>query len=85
MIAKATHVSVSYLTKQFRESGSQSINQYLTEVRLKKAGELLEHSEESITQIAFLVGYKDSNYFSTVFSKTFGVSPKVYREKAKHL
>ena len=52
---------------------------YLTEVRLTKAVELLNETDDKTYIIAQKVGYQEQNYFSYVFKKRFGVSPTRYR------
>ena len=52
---------------------------YLTDVRLSKAVELLETTDDKTYVIAEKVGYQEQNYFSYVFKKRFGVSPTKYR------
>ena len=52
---------------------------YLTEVRLNKAVELLNETNDKTYVIARKVGYQEQNYFSYVFKKKFGVSPTKFR------
>ena len=52
---------------------------YLTDVRLAKAVELLETTDDKTLVIAEKVGYQEQNYFSHVFKKRVGVSPTKYR------
>ncbi|NOY10392.1 MAG: helix-turn-helix transcriptional regulator, partial [Spirochaetes bacterium] len=58
-----------------------SFTDYLTDVRLQKAKELLLYSDMSITSIAYEVGYQDSNYFSSLFKKVEGITPSEYKNK----
>ena len=53
---------------------------YLTTSRMTRAKELLAGTDRPITEIAFDVGYNDSNYFSTAFRKHEGISPSQYRK-----
>jgi len=55
--------------------------EYLRNIRLKYAVSLLNHGIESVKNIAFLSGFSDPLYFSNVFKKAFGMSPKDYRKK----
>ncbi|MBF0197198.1 MAG: helix-turn-helix transcriptional regulator [Planctomycetes bacterium] len=82
-VARHVHLSVSHLTRLFRECGSETIQRCIAKARITKAAELLKHSELSITKIAYDVGFKDSNYFSTVFSKEMKQSPKQYRNELR--
>lgn len=53
--------------------------QYLENMRLKKARELLESSPLSISDIAMMVGYNDPNYFARSFKKVYDLTPREYR------
>lgn len=54
---------------------------YLREIRFKKATELLESGEYTISQTAFMTGFNDSHYFSRAFRSYFGVTPSFYKKK----
>lgn len=56
-------------------------NHYLTSFRMKRSRELLRTQHYTVAQIAELVGYHDSFYFSRVFKKYNGISPSEYRKK----
>lgn len=74
--------SRSYISHFFKRYTGKSFREYLTELRINDAKSLLVHSRLSITEIAFSVGFKDSNYFSNVFKKNLGASPRSFRNKA---
>lgn len=61
-------------------TGSTPID-YLIQVRINRAARSLCDSRESVTNIAFDVGFSDSNYFSRQFRKLMGVSPRDYRRR----
>jgi AraC-like DNA-binding protein len=63
----------------FRKSIGVPLHKYITQVRLKEARRLLKYSSESISQIAYSVGYDDPLYFSRIFKRYYGVSPKFMR------
>ena len=73
------HVSPSYFSTIFRKETGAAYVQYLTELRLGKAVELLRSTDCKTYEIARRVGYDEPNYFSYVFKKRFGVSPMKYR------
>ena len=52
-------------------------------MRMQKAKELLMSSSRRTSEIGFEVGYKDSHYFSYIFKKTQGCSPREYRMRGK--
>jgi AraC-like DNA-binding protein/DNA-binding response OmpR family regulator len=74
-------VTERYLSKIFREEMGLSPWDYLIRLRVKRAKELLNSSDESITSIAEKVGFNDSTYFSRVFHKEVGFAPREYRER----
>ncbi len=66
-----------FLHNQRISSGVNNIiEQYLHYIRASKALSRLLYSDKSITDIAFEVGYQDSNYFSTKFKQVFSVTPR---------
>ncbi len=78
-IAAALNYSSSHLRHVFLKKGGKTISDTLTSVRLSAAEQLLSQSSLSVTRIALDCGFCDGNYFSTVFKKHKGVSPKEYR------
>ncbi len=79
-VAHAVHLSPGYFSRLFRQEQGVTFSGYLTSLRLQKAQQLLRTSALSIGEIAAQVGYSDPNYFSRVFSKTYGMSPSEFRE-----
>lgn len=82
--ALAAHIGVdrSYLTKSFQAEYGYSPQQYVMDLRMKKAKHLLEESEEPIASVAAKCGYSDALAFSRLFRKTWGCSPSAYRASA---
>ncbi len=78
-VAKQAGVSTSQLQRIFRDALGMTYSAYLTTIRMQKAKELLASTDRPITEIAFEIGYNDSNYFSTAFRKHEGISPSQYR------
>lgn len=83
-LAEYTHVSKYYLARLFKEEMGKTIIDYLTDVRLQRSQELLESTDYSITQIASIVGFNSSSYFSTKFKELLKISPSDFRKKQKH-
>ena len=78
-LAENLNISLRMMQRKFKEELDTSPGNFIQMVKLERAAELLSSSEESIKEIAFHVGFTDPNYFSKVFKKFFGLSPKVYR------
>lgn len=78
-VASYVNLSPTYFSKKFMLDTGFGFNEYLSNVRLQHACELLIQTRKTITEIAFLCGYNDSNYFGDVFKKTKGISPSNYR------
>ncbi|MBQ4527457.1 MAG: helix-turn-helix transcriptional regulator, partial [Clostridia bacterium] len=77
---KELKYSPSYIRYIFKREGNVSVQAKINEIRLNKAKRLLRGGMMSITDIAFAVGFTDSNYFSTVFKKIEKISPSEYRK-----
>ena len=78
-ICRHLHMSPAYFSTMFKKATGQTYIGYLTDVRLNKAVELLNMTDDKTYVIAAKVGYQEQNYFSYVFKKQFGVSPSRYR------
>ncbi|WP_408008081.1 response regulator [Pseudalkalibacillus sp. A8] len=79
MVASHVELSPYYLSKLFKEKKGITFIDFLTHVRIEKAKEYMLDPEISVKEVCFKVGYKDPNYFSRVFKKIVGQSPKQYR------
>lgn len=78
-ISYAMNISISYMCHVFKKATAYSPIRYIMCRRIGKAQSLLISTQHSATEIAFLVGYDNSNYFNTIFTKTVGMSPIKYR------
>lgn len=82
-IAAAAHMSSRTLLRAFSRTLDLTPMQYLSRVRIHRAEELLCTTSASITEIAALVGIDDSNYFTRLFKKWNGVSPRAWRKRGE--
>ncbi|MCK5835524.1 MAG: helix-turn-helix domain-containing protein [Lentisphaeria bacterium] len=80
-LASRACMSSSNLLVVFKEATGTSPIDYLIGIRLRTAAELLRSTNQSITEIAFATGFKDSNYFTRQFNKRYSVSPSKYRKR----
>jgi transcriptional regulator len=80
-LADYTGYSVSHFSAIFKNSTGHSPLSYFNLLKINKACELLETTDMKIIQISYKLGIDDSYYFSRLFTKTIGISPKKYREK----
>lgn len=80
-LAENLNVERSYLYRLFMEHMGVSPQEYITEIRMERAIELLGAGELSVQTVACSVGYKDALYFSRVFRKRKGIAPSDYRMK----
>lgn len=82
-VAAQVNISPSYFSAIFSGEMGQTFVEYLTFVRLDRAKELLMCSSMRTAEIGYEVGYKDSHYFSYIFKKVVGCSPKEYRNRGR--
>lgn len=78
-LSDAFYLNASYLSTLFKKKTGQTLSDYLHNVRMEKACQLLTQTRLSIGDIAKQVGYGDYRHFSTVFKKEYGISPFQYR------
>ncbi len=78
IVADAIDISPGHLSKSFKNIEKKGFSEYLTFVRLEKAKELMRKGDKSIQEIAYDVGFSDSNYFGKCFKKNEGITPKEY-------
>lgn len=77
-LAQIADLSVNHFLRVFKESFNTTPINYIKHLRIRKACELMRHHYSSITEIAYAVGFSDSNYFSRVFKSIIGKSPSEY-------
>lgn len=80
-VSEHVNRSSSYICTLFKNETGQTLNQYLTDYRIKKSKQFLSDPRYKIADISSKVGYSDGNYYSKTFRKLVGLSPSEYREK----
>ena len=81
-IAAALGVSPSYVSRVFRRYTGMALWDYVNSFRITRARELLEHSDMTVTEIAFAAGFNEPAYFSRMFRKFTGKSPRHFRSNS---
>ena len=79
-LASQQGLSTGYFSRLFVTETGMNVNQYINEVKIKTAQNMLKFSESSILDIALSLGFSSQSAFSSVFKKITGMSPKVYRD-----
>ena len=74
-LANLFFITPTYLSKWFKDKTGATITQFVENLRMERARELLEYTSLSVGEIGRRVGYEDSNYFSRVFKKIYGIPP----------
>ena len=82
-LAEHLDINYYYLSRLFKELLGTSFVRYLTAVRLEKAKQLLEESDETIEQIAKATGFYRSDSLIRTFKKYYGITPSKYRKQGQ--
>ncbi len=80
-VAKSSHLSVSRLAHVFKEQAGITIVDYITNVRIEVAKNLLIATNKSCTEICFEVGFNNQSYFTRTFKDLTGITPRHFRNK----
>lgn len=81
-VAKIIHIHPNHLSEIFKKEIGITFSDYLTKHRLKRAEQLLSTTKMRVSEVATHVGYTDVKYFSQLFKKDTGITPREYRELA---
>ena len=81
VLADVVYLTPAYLSGLFRKTMGTTLVQYITDVRMKQACQLLMDPQLKLYQISDMVGYSDAKYFARQFKKTIGMTPSEYRER----
>jgi two-component system, response regulator YesN len=80
-ISQALNLNSYELSRQFKKETGKNITEYINNRRINEAIYILENENNSITDVAFTVGFNDVNYFTKVFKKMKGVTPSEFRKQ----
>ncbi|MGG1517015.1 AraC family transcriptional regulator [Paenibacillus oryzisoli] len=80
-IADVLNMSPVYLGRLIKKQTSKSITDYINEIRIGKAAELLSATDRLISEISIDTGFASTSYFGRVFKKINGITPNEYRQK----
>lgn len=78
-VAEHVHLNSAYFSTLFKQSTGSSFKEYLNMVRIEESKRLLANTDYSIIDISLATGFEDQSYFSKVFKKYTGLTPKQYR------
>ncbi|WP_455662810.1 helix-turn-helix domain-containing protein [Pradoshia sp.] len=82
-IADSIHANPSHLSRKFKQESGQSVIDFINLNRVESAKLYLQYGDNSITDVAFIVGFNDVNYFSRVFKKFTTLTPSQYLKRIK--
>lgn len=77
-VAEALNISQGYLSTAFKKQSGESFTSYVSAIKIEKAKELIEGHQYMMYEISDLLGFDTPFYFSKVFKKVAGISPKEY-------
>jgi YesN/AraC family two-component response regulator len=80
-ISEAILSSTYELSRKFKKETGQTLTDYINTLRIDEAIYIMENRNLSITDIAYMVGFNDVNYFTKVFKKLTGMTPSTYRKQ----
>jgi two-component system response regulator YesN len=80
-VASHVHLNAAYFSHLFKKETGRSFVNFLIDVRMDKAKQLLSNTDLSITEVSGMVGYDLPNYFAKLFKINTGLTPKEYRKQ----
>ncbi len=78
--ASYVHLSPSYFSKLFKDETGYNFSAYINHIRVEKSKSLLMNEDISLVDISYLVGFEDQSYFTKVFKRIVGITPRRFRE-----
>ena len=84
-LANSVNMSRRHLERRFRQEMKIGVQEFVRDMRLRMAHDLLMNTGQTVTEIAYECGFKHHTYFTALFKKKFGFSPKEFREQNTEL
>ena len=81
-MARQFCISADYLSKLFKREEGIGIGDYIVDERMFLAAQLLKAGRANVSRIAYECGYDNYSYFTKVFKKKYGMTPREYMQKA---
>ena len=82
MLAQEVGLSRTHLHRKMKEMTGLTTSDFIRNLRLRQAADLLKSGQSTVTQIAYAVGFSNQAHFSSAFKKVYGMTPKEYMESA---
>lgn len=79
-VASEIFVSSCYLSHLFKDEMNMTFSDYVTKIRMEESIRLLKKGNLMVQDVAFMVGIGDANYFTKIFKKYYGITPKNYMQ-----
>ena len=83
LISDSIDINSSHLSRQFKKETNMTVTEFINKRRVQEAKFLIDQNNNSITEIALMVGYENHNYFCKVFKQITSLTPKDYLKKAQ--
>ena len=80
-LAAKYRIHPGYLSRLFKQEMGETLSEYLFRIKIERAAQLLKERRNKIGEIAGMVGYSSSSYFSVMFKKYTGYSPREYCQR----
>lgn len=80
-VAEGVGISRTQLWRIFKQKTGRSLSEYIKEIKLQRAATMLMSGKYRVSDIAYMIGFADTRYFSRMFSKEFGLMPSEYAKK----
>lgn len=82
-VSEHLHMNPSYFSRIFKQHTNVNFIDYVNQMKIEEAKKLIDHTNESMEQIAEKLGFESKGYFNKVFKKYYGASPSEYKQGAR--